>query len=146
MKVVFTKLSDDRHRVTVERRDGSREVVELDTRSFLRHDLAHLAVELELGLAGGVWGSVAGGGSLSGDGLDGPDMDRAESVAGPMQTMMRIQAPAEAILEVLTRVAPDIATPEVADGIHARMRALAGHWAATPYGSDMDLDWPEPPT
>lgn len=143
MKVAFTKLSDERHVVRVDRGDGTFESIELESRSFLRHDLAHFAVELELGLHGGVWGSVARGGSLAGDGLDGADMGLAETVSGPMQTMMRTRASAEEIFAVLKRVAPELATPGLATRIHARLRALDGHWAATPYGEAMHLDWPE---
>jgi hypothetical protein len=146
VQVAFVKLSDQRHAVRVERDDGSGEQVELDSRSFLRHDLAHFAVELELGLSAGVWGSVARGGSLSGSGLDGADMQLAETVSGPVQTMLRTRAEPAEIHEVLARVAPEVASADLAERLHARLRALAGHWAATPYGGEMVLDWPEPPT
>lgn len=142
VRVVFVKLSDRRHVVRVERVDGTSESVELDSRSFLRHDLAHFAVELELELSGGVWGSVACGGSLSGTGLDGADMSIAETVSGPMQTMMRTGADANEIESMLRRVAPEVAAPGVAERLHAGLRALAGHWAATPYGGEMVLGWP----
>ncbi len=145
MEIRFTKLSDERHAVTVVRRDGSTETVELETRSFLRHDLAHLVAEGELGLAGGVWGSVAAGGSLSGEGLDGADMLAAESVAGPLQTLFRLDAEPAAIEEVLARTIGDVDTAVVAARIHERFRQLRGHWAATPYGDDMVLEWGEPP-
>jgi hypothetical protein len=145
VKVVFVKLSDQRHTVRVERSDGSSESVELDSRSFLRHDLAHLAVELELGLFAGVWGSVARGGSLSGGGLDGADMPLAETLSGPMQTMMRTGANATEIHEVLARMAPGVVSPDLATRLHAHVRSLAGHWAATPYGGEMVLEWPEGP-
>jgi hypothetical protein len=145
MKVAFVKLSDQRHVVRVERSDGTTESVELDSRSFLRHDLAHLAVELELELSEGVWGSVARGGSLSGSGLDGADMALAETISGPMQTMVRTAADADEIHEVLGRVAPEVASPELAVRLHARLRSLIGQWASTPWGSDMALEWPDPP-
>jgi len=142
VQVVFTKLSDRRHRVSVVRHDGSSDSVELDSKDFLRHDLAHFAVEIELGLRQGVWGSVAAGGSLDGEGIDGADVAAAERLAGPMQTMMRTEASAERIEHVLRRVAPELAGPELAARLHERLRALRGHWAATSYGSEMDLDWP----
>src|SRR5690606_41043988 len=125
VRVVFVKLSDRRHVVRVERVDGTSESVELDSRSFLRHDLAHLAVELELELSGGVWGSVACGGSLSGTGLDGADMSIAETVSGPMQTMMRTGADANEIESMRRRVAPEGAAPGVAGRPHAGLRARA---------------------
>lgn len=143
--MAFTRLSDQRHTVRVERIDGSSAVVELDSRSFLRHDLAHFAVELELGLSEGVWGSVARGGSLSGSGLDGADMVLAETTSGPMQTMMRTSADAAEIHDVLARVAPEISSLDLAERLHARFRSLTGHWAATPCGGRMELEWPEWP-
>jgi hypothetical protein len=144
MKIAFVKLSDQRHAVRVQRSDGTNDSVELDSRSFLRHDLSHFAVELELELAAGVWGSVAGGGSLSGSGLDGADMDLAETISGPLQTMMRIGADAEEIRDVLARVAPEVASLELAQRLQARLRSLAGQWTATPYRGEMTLEWPEP--
>ena len=143
MDVTFVKLSDERHLVCVRRADGTTESVELDSRSFLRHDLAHFAVERELELTDGVWGSVAAGGSLSGDGLDGADMALAETVSGPMQTMMRTGADAAEIFDVLARVAPDVASTDLATRLHTRLRSLAGHWASTPYGEEMALEWPD---
>ncbi len=143
MEVVFCKLSDDRHVVRVRRDDGTTDSVELDSRSFLRHDLAHYAVEVELGLSRGVWGSVARGGSLAGPGLDGDDMAIAEQISGPAQTMMRTGADADEIEQVLRRVAPSLSTPDLAKRLHRRLRSLAGHWASTAYGGEMGLRWPE---
>lgn len=144
MEIAFTKLSDRRHRVTVARNDGSTETVELDSKDFLRHDLAHFAVETELGLANGVWGSVAAGGSLSGEGIDGADVAVAERLAGPIQTMMRIEADQAAIAEVLDRVMPGIASADLAARLHERLRSLRGHWAATGYGDAMEITWSLP--
>lgn len=140
VKIVFTKLSDQRHAVRVERSDGKSESIELDSRRFL-----HFAVELELGLSEGVWGSVARCGSLSGSGLDGDDMALAETISGPMQTMMRTSADATEIHDVLARVAPAIGSTDLAERLHARLRAFAGRWAATPYGGEMELMWPDEP-
>jgi hypothetical protein len=142
VEVVFTKLSDKRHSVRVKRADGTSDVVELDSRSFLRHDLSHLAVESELHLAHGVWGSVAAGGSLDGIGLDGADMPLAEAVSGPMQTLMRTGGGVPEVLAALTEVAPSVATLDLAERIHDRLRTYRGHWKATPYGGEMVVEFP----
>ena len=144
MTVRFVKLSDHRHRVDVRRADGTDETVELDSRSYLRHDLAHFAVEATLGLQGGVWGSIAAGGSFDGNGLDGDDMALAETLSGPVQTLMRVEAPPGDIYDALTRVAPEIASQDLADRLHVRMRALTGRWRSTRYGDAMELHWPPP--
>lgn len=147
MTVRFVKLSDRRHRVEVRRDDGSGDSVELDSRAFLRHDLAHYAVEASLGLATGVWGSIASGGGFDGSDLDGPDIAVAERLAGPTQTLMRVGADLAAVREMLARVAPDLAATDSAEELHDRMRALTGAWAATRYGDALELRWPPaPPT
>ncbi len=48
----FTKLSDERHRFEYRRPDGTGEAIEMETRSLLRHDLLHFALEREAGLRG----------------------------------------------------------------------------------------------
>lgn len=141
MEIIFHKISDSKHRVTIQRHDGSTNTVELASKDFLRHDLAHFAVEVELGLAGGVWGSVAAGGSLAGTDLNGADMELAERLAGPMQTLMRTAADVSAIHGVLQQLAPEVASTDLADRLHERMRSLTGHWASTGYREDMVLRW-----
>lgn len=144
MEVRFTKVSDREHRVAVRRGDGSSDEVVLDSRSYLRHDLGHWAVEVVLGLRSGVWGSVAIGGSLGGEGLDGEDMAIAEALAGPVQTLMRTEA-GVADFEALLQRHPEVQRAKgAAARLHEEVRRLRGHWRATPYGGDMVLHWPLP--
>lgn len=143
MEIVFTKLSDQKHAVKVRRRDGSEDSSVLDSRSFLRHDLAHLAVELELPLSHGYWGSVAAGASLAGQDMGGTELMTAEKLAGPVQTLMRLKADVDQYQSTLQRIVPEQADLELANRIRERGRALQGHWQATPYGGDMVLQWQE---
>lgn len=142
MTVGFVKISDRRHLVEVRRQDGTSEHVELDSRSFLRHDLAHYAVEAELRLAAGVWGSVAAGASFDGVGIDGADVELAERLAGPIQTLIRVGPEPDQIHAVLIAVLTTKVSTDVAASLHRRIRALMGAWAATPYGDVMTLTWP----
>ncbi len=142
MEILFKKISDQEHALTVRRPDGSSESVILNSRSFLRHDLAHLAVELELPLTGGFWGSVANGAALGGEEfVAGTDIALAESLAGPIQTLLRTKADTEQFLGVLNRVCPERASWDLAARIRERGRRLQGHWQATPYGEDMLVRW-----
>jgi hypothetical protein len=143
MEIAFTKLSDLNHRITVWRADGSTETRELESRGPLQHDLAHFAVEIEVPIARGFWGCVAAGASLTGDGVGGPAARFAESLAGPIQVLLREQAQAGAYLKVLRTIAPNHAQTELAGRIHERVRQLRGHWKATAYGGDMLLSWRE---
>lgn len=141
--MTFTKLSDERHALSVVRADQSVDHIELDSRSFLRHDLAHFAVEVELEIRHGFWGSVAAGAALDGTALDGDQLSLAEEIAGPMQTMMRLNADPDMIRSVLDRVAPELSSDEAARRIHERLRHLRGRWRATPYRGEMTLSWPD---
>jgi hypothetical protein len=143
MRVAFTKISDDRHAVTITRADGTSERIELESRSFLRHDLAHLAIELELPIRKGYWGCVASGASLTGTGVAGSEAGFAETLAGPIQTLFRTEAGPDAYAKLLGKLPPPYASGDLAARVHARVRQLRGHWKATPYGGDMELVWPE---
>jgi anaerobic selenocysteine-containing dehydrogenase len=64
MNVTFTKTGERRYRVSVEGKDVVSSWMEpaagYDAR--LPHDMAHFVVENELGITGGVFGQLAGGG------------------------------------------------------------------------------------
>lgn len=143
MRIAFTKLSDDRHAVTVARADGTSERLEVETREFLRHDLAHFAIELELPIRKGFWGCVAAGASLTGNGVGGSDALLAESLAGPIQTLFRTDAGLTAYAELLEGFSSTSGSQDLAARVHERVRKLRGHWKATPYGDQMELVWPE---
>lgn len=141
MKIVITKISKDEHKIEIVRKDGSEESAILNSRSFLRHDFAHFAVEAEVPIKLGYWGLVAAGASISGEGIAGKDIALAETLAGPVQTLMRIEAEPDRFLELLQRTLPQMATFELAERIFNRARSLAGHWRATPFGSSMSIAW-----
>src|SRR3954468_10697080 len=65
MEILLTRLTDDRHRMEIARPDGAREAVTLETRSYLLHDLLHLAIEAEARLTTGFWGCLAAGKTLA---------------------------------------------------------------------------------
>ena len=143
MRIAFTKISDERHVVTVTRADGTSESVEVDTREYLRHDLAHFAIESELPIRKGFWGCIASGASLSGEGVGGKDAALAESLAGPIQTLFRTDAGLDAYTGLLAEISRARGSRDLAARVHERVRQLRGHWKATAYGSQMQLAWPE---
>jgi len=143
MRIVFIKISADRHRVKIARTDGTTESVELESRGFLRHDLAHLAIELELPIRKGYWGCVSFGASLTGNGVAGAEARFAETLAGPIQTLMRIEAEPNAYFDLLREIVPEDSSHDLAARVHERVRQLRGHWKATPFGGEMELVWPE---
>ena len=143
MRIVFTKISDERHTVTIMRADGTSATIEVPTREYLRHDLAHFAIESELPIVKGFWGCVAAGASLEGEGVGGSDAAFAESLAGPLQTLFRTDAGLDAYTKLLKNAAQTSGSPDLAVRVHECIRRLRGRWKATPYGGEMQLDWPE---
>ncbi|MCG8415640.1 MAG: hypothetical protein MI746_15600 [Pseudomonadales bacterium] len=143
MKILFTKLSDEEHRVHIVRCDGSEDDATLNSRSFLRHDFAHLATEECVGLARGFWGQVAKGAGLNGTGIGGPEAQLAEALAAPIQTLMRTGATVETYEKTLSHVLPDRDCGELAMQVKERGRQLEGYWRATPYGETMEVEWLE---
>jgi hypothetical protein len=143
MRIAFAKISDERHAVKITRADGTSESIELESRGFLRHDLAHFAIELELPIRRGFWGCVSSGASLTGEDVAGSEAQLAESLAGPIQTLFRMDAGPDAYLRLLQKGLPKSATQDLAERVYERVRQLRGRWKATPYGSEMELVWPE---
>jgi hypothetical protein len=156
MRILLTKISDQRHAVELVRTDGSREAVELVTRESLFHDLLHYAVESSLPTQGGFWGTLASGKTMT-------DLnDRTgESVKENANTLYLI----EGIVGVMTGVVempadqafaklrwfsesqgqkqPDWCTERFVANVSELMRRLQGQWKATPYGEAMEIDWRE---
>ncbi len=56
MIVKLTKISPTHHRFEYVRADGTGEKLELETKTFLYHDLLHFAVESEAGLKNSFYG------------------------------------------------------------------------------------------
>ena len=107
MHVLLTKVSDQRHRVEVIRADGTREKLELETRSFLVHDFVHYAVESLAGMTTGFFGMLAAGAPLQqlNDRSATWDPDSqiglAESIVGPMQDVIKGLADAKSLISGL---------------------------------------------
>ena len=138
MKITFTRLTDDRHRLTIVRDDGSSEHGELETRSFLLHDLTHYALEAEAKMDRGVWGTRARGPLPE---TPTPEIALAERLTAPMQSVWQGRLDPDLYVEQAKGIAPFVDADFVAR-VCERLRKLMGHWKATPFRADMVLDWP----
>lgn len=156
MRVVLTRLSDERHRLDVVRDDGSREGVELETRSMLVHDLVHFAVERAAGLKRGFWGSLAAGTPMaelndrekSMQTMTGPvrtELQLAEAIVGPMQSAVQGRFDRTLMLEGFRerlKPVPPWLDEAFVDRVQRDFAALRGRWKATPFRAQLTLDWP----
>jgi hypothetical protein len=151
----FTRISPTHHRLEYRRPDGSGEAIEMETRSFLFHDLLHHAVESEAGLRGSFYGilgkiggyeelSVAGGAALGGE------IAITERVIAALTgALQQEDLDAEAFVSQVTEFldiyeerAPRWFTPIFIAAVRERMRQLMGRWKATPFGATMELTFP----
>lgn len=147
MKIRLTRLSNDRHRLAIERADGSREERELETRSVLLHDLVHYAVETEAGIADGFWGALASG--IDYDELleqakaTLPGLPLAEALVGPLQAVWKERLDPDRYVDQVNDLAPFVDRAFV-ERTCERIRRLWGHWQGTPFHATMELTWPTP--
>ena len=151
MRVRFTKLTDATHRFEVLRDDGSSERAELETRSFLLHDLVHFAVEAEANIQDGFYGLLAEGvpfaqlkelgpGPSAGPTEPSPGLALAETLVGPLQTYFRGRDTERLSPELEARFS-QLTHDGFLAGVSERMRRLQGHWRAIPYGETLELIW-----
>jgi hypothetical protein len=155
MRILFRKISDERHALRIVRAGGLRDEIDCETRSTLVHDLLHYAVETEAKLATGFWGNLAGGLTLAqmNDRTGAPlgagaaDMAAIEQIVGALSGAVKGRSAAEMVSGMrrfaasLGTTMPDWLTETFIEAVQDRMRRLLGRWRATPFGATMDLDW-----
>jgi hypothetical protein len=139
--VRFTRLSPTRHRFEAIRDDGAIETRELETRSLLKHDFVHFALESEGKLRDGFYGALARGGSYETEAAA-----AVESVVGPLQGALKDEIDPAAFVARFRRVqesigshAPEWLNEDLIARTVARIRQLQGQWQATPFGQTMEL-------
>jgi len=159
MKVRLTKLTNERHALEIVRRDGSRDRVELETKSLWLHDLTHFAVEAEAGIQDGFWGLLASGKTMAemndrtGKGMEGysGNMHVIEMLVGAISGALSgvpLESVAENIRGYFESVGQGGAFPKWFTSayiarVEERLRKLVGHWNGTPFGDTMELEWEE---
>ena len=157
MDIRLTKLTDDRHGLEIVRTDGSREAATLETRSYLLHDLLHLAVETEAHLDSGFWGCLARGrtlaemndrtGQLMGDASG--ELLAVEQIVGVLTAATKgvpaaeVRAALVAWTDAQGRTLPAWLDESFITRAQARLRGFMGHWLATRHGQTMTLEWAE---
>lgn len=156
MLIRFIKLTNERHRFETVHAGRVVESRELETRSFLLHDLVHYAVEAEAGLRSSFFGRLAAGCSY--DALTMPDSDagaeamQTERVVAIIQTASRREdwpsldetAFAARLVEAFRATAEDAPawlTADLVARVRERLRRVLGQWRATPYGLAMELEF-----
>lgn len=156
----LTRVSPTHHRFALERPDGTSEARELETKTFLLHDLVHFALESEAGLRRSFYGRLAQGAAYAdfaepaAAAAHGPELLTTELLAGALQKALvgafdpaAFRARFVEYLDSIGETPPAWLTVELLKRVQAHLRTVLGRWRATPFGAPMELrfDLPEVP-
>ncbi len=161
MRISFTRTSPTHHRLHFEREDGSHESIELETKTFLFHDLLHFAAETEAGIQTGFWGSLAHGKTLSEMNAKSdvdmtsykPETDLAcmEIVVGALtgswkrtsggKTGGSLKEGLENIFGAYEKPLPTYVTGDYEERVLEKLRRLLGAWNSLTFGESLALEW-----
>lgn len=152
LTVKLTRISPTHHTFAYTRQDGTGETLELETKSFLFHDLLHFAVESEARLQHSFYGNLAKSSSyatlaeLNGE-AEG-EIGMTERVVGGLTGYFKSQMDAQAFLELMRNMVqatgedlPPWLTGDFLANIKEQMRRLQGEWNALPFGKTMELQF-----
>ena len=155
MIIKLTKISRTQHSFEYVRDDKSGEKLELDTKTFLFHDLLHFAVEMEAGLGNSFYGMLASGKKYA---ELAPDKETkaypvfvgevavTERVVGPLSGVVKgdvmqadFMAGIKNIFEAYNERIPFWLTDDFVTRVRDKMRQLLGEWNSLPVGKTMEL-------
>ena len=155
--IKFTNVSPTRYRFEMIREDGSGEQADLETKTFLFHDLLHFAVESEAFLADSFYGKLLKGESyrslserkMEATALtEGKEIMMTERVVGVMTGVLQSDASPEAAISGLRNLLsasgerfPVWFTEDFVIRVKERMSVLWGEWNGTPLRETMTLEF-----
>ncbi len=158
MRLRFKKISPTHHRFEYIRTDGTGETIELETKSFLFHDFLHYSVETEANLKRSFYGLLGEGQTyavLSGkgamkQGMGNEEIRMTEIIIGPLTSVIKENLPPETfllgmknILDASELFIPSWLTEDTTLRIQEKFRKTMGAWRGTPFGSTLELAFPE---
>ena len=132
MNVFFQRIDPRTHRFFVERAPFSAIDETLETRSFLPHDFAHLALELTLKTNDGFFGLLAAGHSLAS--LRQPDGEGTVI----HRKLMQIERQVTRLQSAFKSRTSNDKRPAI-----QMLSALHGTWRKTRQGQALQLGWPD---
>lgn len=156
MRIIFTKISGTHHTLEIIRDTKKREQVELETKTFLMHDLMHYAIESIAGTSDGIWGALAAGKTMAdmndrtGEALKeyAPDMSIIELIVGAFTPVImgrsdgtELIAGMNNMLSAQGKSVPRWLNDRFIAQMQERMRQLLGEWRSTRFGEKMELPW-----
>lgn len=129
--------------------------MELETKSFLKHDLVHLAFEETAGLQNSFWGKLAKKEDPNTTNAMGrekfapnTEIEFTEVITGPLMGLTQHPEALETTLKLLheTFEAYDVKTPhyltkELLEAFLQRHKELTGQWNSLSFGETLNITW-----
>jgi hypothetical protein len=159
MKVRFTKDTPTHHTFEIVRKDGTSEKSLLETKSFMPHDLIHLAYESVAGKKDSFFGKLASGWTfgqfndrtiMNDPAFAGTEMIETELITGPISSYLTKGISQESFMQGLFNIfdargqdIPEHVEPIMLLNLQNRYRALIGEWNSLPHHKVMEVEWAE---
>ena len=148
MDVTFTRTGERRYGVMIERPDGPAMVMHpaAGFHAQVPHDLVHLAVELECGIALGVFGQVAAGGDAGTFHRADGTVDRKLRQRGKRllkdhrEDLVRSETLAQRVTVAWLKGARPARDPDV-ERACVRLDGLSARWTSLAVGESMTVAW-----
>lgn len=143
MKIRIRKVTGYKCEYTITRDDGSEELIALETKTFLVHDVCHYVVEKHLEYPNGFWGMLAQGYSFKAlFGKDNPqteDLRFIEKIVGPVQSVYQGFIQREDLPGFIAHI--DFAVPEtILSSCIAEIEEIMRRWEQLPVGGQLQLE------
>lgn len=128
----------------ISRGDGSSELITLETKVYLLHDICHYVVEQRLRYADGFWGMLAKGHTFNElFGKTNPitaGLRYIEQIVGPVQSVFQGYLPKELFSEQMAHLNVVLAR-DFLDGCLHDIGEIIQRWEQLPVGQQMTLVW-----
>lgn len=159
MIIELNKHSNTRHLLIILRNDGSKDEMLLETKSYLKHDLIHLAIERAAELQSGFWGLLAAGAEIEKLNADAKskkgqipnsDIDIIEVIVGAFTrylngdaTYTDVFSGVQNMMQAYELPIPEYLSEDMARRSKQLFQQMMGEWNALSYGDKMTLHWTE---
>ncbi len=144
MRIELKKATKYQCKYTITRNDDSVELITLDAKTYLVHDICHFVVEKHMGYRNGFWGMLAQGNSFNSlfgkDNTQTADLRFIEQIVGPVQSVYSGHIP-EADFEQSIRHLDVTLTDDFLSNCLTEINAILDKWEHLPVGQQLSLEW-----
>jgi hypothetical protein len=144
MKIEILKKTNYQCEYTITRTDRSFELISLETKTYLVHDICHYVVEKNLKYVNGFWGMLSQGYSFNDlFGKDNPqttELRFIEQIVGPVQSVHWGHLPQQNFEERVRHLDFKM-TDTVLTSCLTEINSIIGNWQQLSIGQRLTLDW-----